>query len=203
MTEAFPLCWPAGWPRTAGADKKNGGHAFKRPGGRYGTVPWTFAAARDALVDEIWKHGPTSAVVSMNFQTGKNGPIEGKRRPEDEGVAIYFQRKGRPYVMACDRYSDAEGNMRSLALALEALRQLERHGGGVMMERAYSGFTALPAPKRPHEILGIAATASEAEIRAAWRRRIGEAHPDQGGSEAEASEINAARDAMLRARGPA
>ncbi len=196
MTEAFPLSRPDGWPRTRDIDKKHGHSSFSRPGGH-----WTFTAARDALIEEVWKHKPTSVVLSTNFEVGRAGPMAGRRRPADESIAIYFQRKGRPYVMACDRYYDAEGNMRSLALALEAMRQLERHGGGTMMERAYEGFAALPAPKRPHEILGVSATATEAEVRAAWRRRIGEVHPDRGGTQAASAEINAARDAMLK--GPA
>ena len=125
-------------------------------------------------------------------------PVDQGRRPEDQGVAIYFERNGKPYVIACDRFRDAEGNMRSMALALDAMRQLERHGGGVMMEKAFSGFIALPAPPKPHQVLGIAPDASTAEIRAAWRRQIAEHHPDQGGSEARAAELNAARDAMLK-----
>lgn len=202
MTEAYPLAWPEGWPRTPANERKNGDASFKRQvdNGRYRSgQPWTFAAARDALLDEVWKHKPTSIVLSSNFQPGKNGPQEGRRRPEDEAVAIYFQRGGRPYVMACDRFSDAEGNMRSLTLALEAMRQLERHGGGVMMERAFEGFAALPAPPKPHEILGVSAEASADEIRRAHRLRIAGAHPDAGGNHHSAAEVNAARDTMLKA----
>jgi DnaJ-domain-containing protein 1 len=89
--------------------------------------------------------------------------------------------------------------MRSLTLALEALRQLERHGGGVMLERAYQGFAALPAPPKPHEILGVAADASADEVRKAWRAKISGAHPDNGGTGA--AELNAARDDMLKRLG--
>ena len=71
-----------------------------------------------------------------------------------------------------------------------------------MMERAYEGFAALPAPKRPHEVLGITPGASAAEINAAWKARIADAHPDKGGSEAAAAEVNAARDAMLNGGRP-
>lgn len=196
MTVAYPLSWPEGWPRTPAAERKNGWTAFKRSSnGRYGSSQaWTFAAARDALLEEVWKHKPTSVTLSTNFQPGKNGPQEGRRRPEDEAVAVYFQRKGKPYVMACDRYGDAEGNMRSLALALEAMRQLERHGGGTMMERAYEGFAALPAPKSWWEILGVTQAASVAEIEAAYRFKARAAHPDSGGSTAAMAELNAARD---------
>lgn len=196
MTDAYPLAWPDGWPRTRVADRKQGWKQFKRPGGA-----WTFPAARDALIAEIWMHGPTRVVLSSNFQPGPRGPLAGKRRPDDEAIAIYFDRLGRDYAMACDRYHDAEGNMRSLTLALEAMRQLDRHGGGVMLERAFQGFLALTAPKKAHEILGVPATAGPQEIKAAWRRLIGQAHPDQGGSQAAAAELNAARDQMLKGLG--
>ena len=203
MTEAYPLIWPDGWPRTPAADQKNGDAAFKRARdtgrGYTRNMPWSFGAARDALLEEVWRHGPTSCTLSSNFQPGKNGPQEGKRRPQDQGVAVYFQRKGKPYVMACDRYQDAEGNMRSLALALDALRQLERHGGGVMMERAYEGFAALPAPRRWWEVLGVPPTADAGVVETAWRKLVAEHHPDRGGTQARIAEINAARDEAKKA----
>lgn len=205
MTEAFPLAWPPGWPRTSPADLKDGTLSFKRQKdtgrGYIAGAPWTFAEARDALIDEAWKHTKSPPVLSSNFQTGRNGPMEGKRRPHDQAVALYLLRKGKPYVMACDRYREAEGNMRSLTLALEALRTLERHGGGLMLERAFEGFVALTAGPRPWEILDVVPTASAEEIRAAWRAKIARAHPDLGGTQTQAAELNEARDAMLKGLG--
>lgn len=205
MTEAYPLAWPEGWPRTPANERQNGWVKFKRQvdNGRYRSgKPWSFAAARDALLEEIGRQGAMTCVISSNFTLDRRFlAVEGKRRPEDEGVAIYFQRNGRPIVMACDRFHDAEGNMRSLALALEALRQLERHGGGVMLERAYEGFAALPAPKRWWEVLGVAADANPQQIQAAYRERARKAHPDTGGSHAEMAELNAALDEAKRAGG--
>lgn len=202
MTQGFPLAWPPGWPRTPRADQKRGDAAFKRhvDSGRgwRDSKPWTFAQARDALLEEVWRHTASGVVISSNFPLAKGVPTEKGRRPDDEGIAVYFQRGGKPYVMVCDRYIDAEGNMRSLALALEAMRALERHGGGIMLERAYEGFAALPAPKQWWEVLGLALTAGRAEIAAAYRVRAAAAHPDRGGSEAAMAEINAARDAALR-----
>lgn len=201
MTDAYPLAWPDGWPRTASSDLKDGNGAFKRQKdtgrGYIAGVPWTFAEARDALIDEAWKHMKSPPVLSSNFQTGRNGPMEGKRRPDDQAIAIYLLRKGKPYVMACDRYRDAEGNMRSLALALEALRTLERHGGGLMLERAFEGFTALTAGPRPWEILDVVPNASADEIRAAWRDKIKACH--ERGDDARLAEVNVARDTMLKA----
>jgi curved DNA-binding protein CbpA len=48
--------------------------------------------------------------------------------------------------------------------------------------QAFTGFLALEAPKNPHEILGVRASASEEEIDAAYRRKAMMAHPDKGGS---------------------
>ena len=62
--------------------------------------------------------------------------------------------------MACDRFDNAAANMRSLGLAIEAMRQLERHGVGTMMERAFTGFVALPAPESPCDVLGLKPIAS-------------------------------------------
>lgn len=59
-------------------------------------------------------------------------------------------------------------------------------------------------PKSPFEVLQISETASDFEIRSAWRRRVREAHPDQGGSVEGFLEVQAAyrilTDPDLRAR---
>jgi hypothetical protein len=201
MTTAFPLAWPEGWPRTPVAKQIDGRYHFKKVSWHDGQrKPYTFAESRDALLAEARKLGAGGFVLSTNFQiSASTGLPRGDRRPpDDQAVAIYFTRQGKPLAMACDRYTRAEENMNSLRLALDAMRQLERHGGGLMAEKAFTGFTALPAPKRPHEILGVEATATPEEVRRAWRAKIAGAHPDQGGGHAAAAEINAARDAMLK-----
>lgn len=50
-------------------------------------------------------------------------------------------------------------------------------------------------------VLGVGPSASEAEIRAAWKRAMARAHPDQGGTEGLAIRVNAARDRLLRKTG--
>lgn len=47
-------------------------------------------------------------------------------------------------------------------------------------------------------ILGVPAGATPEAINAAWRRLMGRAHPDQGGTEGLAARLNAARDRLLK-----
>ena len=49
-------------------------------------------------------------------------------------------------------------------------------------------------------VLGVGPRATEAEIRAAWKRAMARAHPDQGGTEGLATRVNAARDRLLGRR---
>jgi hypothetical protein len=47
-------------------------------------------------------------------------------------------------------------------------------------------------------VLGVAADATVQDINAAWKRLMGRAHPDQGGTQGLASRLNAARDHLLK-----
>ncbi len=95
-------------------------------------------------------------------------------------------------VMACDRFDNAAANMRSLGLAIETMRQLERHGGGTMMEKAFTGFVALPATESPWDVLGLKPGASAEEIEKAFRQKAQFAHPDAGGSTEAMQRLNEA-----------
>jgi hypothetical protein len=144
--------------------------------------------------------GATNIVVSSNHKLDRYGvPTESKRSVGDEGVAIYFGLKGRPMAMACDRFDNAAANMRSLGLAIDAMRQLERHGGGTMMERAFAGFVALPKPNGADwwDILQVRRDATRDLIEANFRRLARDRHPDRGGSDHAMAELNRARDQAL------
>jgi len=47
-------------------------------------------------------------------------------------------------------------------------------------------------------LLGVSAAADRAEIQAAWRRLMARAHPDQGGTQGLAEQLNQARDRLLK-----
>jgi len=52
--------------------------------------------------------------------------------------------------------------------------------------------------REARSILGVSADASPETVQAAWRRVMGRAHPDQGGTEGLAARVNAARDRLLK-----
>ena len=71
-----------------------------------------------------------------------------------------------------------------------------------MLDRAFAGFTALPAPggKRSwREVLGFPAAASPDRdgIEIAYRSKAKAAHPDAGGSHDAMAELNRAREDAL------
>lgn len=204
--QAYPLTWPAGWPRTPDHLRQDSKYRFKRTG-RYSSSQspfWTFAEARDALNDELDRLGARNLVLSSNYELRLDGQPSAKAgNPLDRGIAVYFTLKGKQMVMACDMHVRAEENMRSLTLAIEAMRQLERHGGGVMMERAFTGFEALPAPgaaRSWRDVLGFHAVQlpTRTAIDAAWKDLAKKRHPDAGGSDAAMAELNEARAAALK-----
>lgn len=199
----YPLCWPIGWERTARRLSK---WPFKGA---------TFARGRDRLSRELDRLGATDCVLSTNVPLRLDGQPRGdinmgSAAIGDPGVAVYFTLKGRPMVMARDEFVGIVENITSLALAIEYLRGLHRHGGGAMMERAFSGFAALPAPGQVPDcwtILGINRTEVMQlldpldRVRAidhAFRVKARLLHPDRGGTDAQMAELNLAREAALR-----
>lgn len=194
MTQAFPLHWPDGWPRTKMPQKSK--------------FNVSFTEARDGLMDEVKRLGGRLPVLSSDLELRGDGlPYAKQRAPADKGVAIYFEYKGKQRVFACDRWDNITDNMRALQKTIEAIRGIERWGASEMMERAFAGFDALPAPDRKkdwREVLGIdpgVHPVTEDIIKDQFRRMTKKRHPDAGGSAEEMAELNAARDRALDAIG--
>lgn len=200
MTGAYPLEWPEGWPRTP-EDKRRYSSPFTT----------TFDRARRQLYDQLRMLGAKNVVISSWLplrQDGQPRSDHARYRIDDPGVAVYFTLRGRQMVMARDGFASVHDNLRSIGLAIEGLRQMERHGGAHMMDRAFEGFAALPAPgaqeRRPwREVLMIQADDDQwvakslpagELIRAemAYRHLAKKRHPDSGGSADAMAELNGA-----------
>ena len=188
----YPLTWPDGWKRTQNPGKS----AFSTG----------MDKATRGLLEEIRRLGGTLPVISSNAQYRNDGmPYARQARIDDTGVAVYFQRKGKPMVFACDNYWTVHDNIHAISKTIEALRAIERHGSSSMMERAFTGFTALPAPiaagmKRDWwHVLNVFRGATEAQITEAYRKLASQYHPDKKNGDADKmAELNAARDQALK-----
>lgn len=174
MTEAYPLMWPEGWPRT---DPYNRDNIY----GKFGHN-LTIDRSRRRLQNELRLLGARDMFLSSNLKLRKDGEPRGEQRqPDDPGVAIYFERDHQNLCMAHDRWTKVEANINALALAIEGMRQMQRHGGGQMLKRAFTGFAALPPPNWRRD-LGITNQATLADAETAYREKARTEHPDAGGT---------------------
>jgi hypothetical protein len=104
------------------------------------------------------------------------------REPNDRGAAVYFTLKGQQMCFACDRWDCVADNIQAIRKTIEALRGIERWGTGDMVQQAFNGFVALPAPPSAWKVLGVKPGASWTEINEAYREKAKKAHSDVGGS---------------------
>jgi len=197
MIEAYPLKWPDGWPRTPSHRREND----TRFGGRGGI---TVGRARDRLLDELRLLGATDIVVSSNVPIRSDGLLYAdNKRLENPGIAVYFKFKNKPLVMARDAFVSVAGNLRTLGLAIAGPRQLERHGGSFMFEKAFTSFLAIAPPdwKKPwREVFGVKPDWT-GNINELYRATARYRHPDRGGNDTLMAELNVAYEEARRELG--
>lgn len=197
----YPLQWPDGWGRTACREhgrfntKKrqySGDHSYQT------TANLTISQAVIRVTHSLEKSGvnENDVVISSNLQLRMDGyPRNGQGQPEDPGVAVYWIDGQARRCIAIDRYFRVEHNIAAIAATLEALRAIDRHGSAEIMERAYTGFDALPDPNKQKpwwQTLGVAQDAPMDDRKRAYRELASIAHPDRGGSTSQMAEINKA-----------
>lgn len=179
--EAYPLQWPAGWPRTLRTGRQRA--AFSRQSVR------PFSVVRDEILAELRLLGVKrdTVVMSTNVPIRRDGlPYANMAAPEDVGVAVYFVLAGEQKCIPSDKWDRIEDNMRAISLTINALRGLERWGAKQMMDAAFAGFAALPAggndsPDAWWTVLGVAPDADLKEVDIAFRGLLHKHHPDVGG----------------------
>jgi hypothetical protein len=182
---AYPLSWPKGWPRTE-LNRRESSSRFQRV---------TVAGALSGLREEVRRLGGKDLVLSSNYTLGNENP-------KDPAVVAYFALRERPVAIPCDRWDKVEGNVRAIALTIEAMRGMERWGAKSMIEAMFTGFTALPQQTEATcwEVLGIPQTKSEEDILIAWRRQVKKFHPDnpETGNREKFEQVDRAKDTALQ-----
>ena len=215
-TEAYPLKWPDGWPRTAAHQRKRakfgkGDRVYSSitPGASYAVKKdLTISDGAGRIAAELGTMGVREGqwLISSNLELRNDGtPRSGQRAPADPGVAVYWTRKGKQQVMAIDRYDRVADNLAAVAATLAALRAIERHGGGQILDRAFEGFTALGNPDTfdPYAVMGLKrqnAPFPRDFVNLRFREMSRIYHPDVPGtgSTVEFQRLNRARDELLK-----
>lgn len=215
MIPAYPLTWPAGWQRTQASGRIRA--RFNKGERQYSSNPGgsSWMRKRDLTISDgtqrvmaalrILGVQEGDAIISTNLQVRLDGlPRSGQAAPVDPGVAVYWDRAGdgQTKCMAIDMYDRVADNLATVAATLEAMRAIERHGGAQILDRAFTGFTALPAPGQTtarswREVLDVPADmalgAQLERARLHYRAMASARHPDKpGGSHSAMSELNAA-----------
>ncbi len=193
MMAAYPLQWPAHWPRTRWPE-------------RHPSMVRNFVRNRDEVVKQLDALGASGMIISSNLKPRLDGiPLSGQREPEDSGVAVYFTLNGQQQCIPCDKWDTAAQNLRAVALTVEALRGIERWGAQEMVNAAFRGFKALPEAiitPEPREawwqILEVDPdTADMVIISRAYKTKLHMAHPDKGGTTEEFQKVQKAYEEGL------
>jgi hypothetical protein len=190
---AFPISWPEGWPRTAAGQRKDApffssrsvkrsiGDGYYKQRGAH-----SMEDVRRSLSGELAALGARHQILSTNVKLRIDGaPYSGQAQPADPGAAVYFELKGKPVSLACDKWRRVEDNIWAICKHIEALRGQERWGVG-NVEQAFRGYMALPGIGQTSgsnwwQVLGVPINAGPDQVKDAYRLLVAKHHPDKGG----------------------
>ncbi|WP_243063223.1 hypothetical protein [Humibacter sp. RRB41] len=172
----------------------------------------------ELLDRELRMLGATNQVMLVAISPADfrlDGKPRAQAKAEHSGVILSFTTKLGDLSYPCDTFTTWTDNLRAIALALEALRKVDRYGVTSHGEQ-YRGFLALEATAIPGgfattddalAFLGKFIGLGHAEMRLiagapsrALRRAQREAHPDTGGDAAMFQRVTLA-EAKLREEG--
>jgi len=128
-----------------------------------------------------------------------DGLLRANMKPDggDPGVAVYFKRNGRDMVFACDKFIESSDNIYAIAKTIDAMRGIERWGASDMMERAFTGFAALPEKTSQswRDVLGLHVDPITIEsVEHRFKELARTYHPDLGGDADQFRQIVQARE---------
>jgi hypothetical protein len=160
------------------------------------TTDKTEAQSRREIVGEFtkWNNDKPRTIGAYDFPA-----------PEKIGAAeaiVRFELRGAGVTMRCSSQGSYRLNLRCLFYAVEAMRMNEKRGIADTIREAYA---QLPPPSNlpaksvnpfeftdPYDVLQVARGAPLAICEASYKVLINLAHPDKGGSDAQAAQLNAA-----------
>jgi len=189
---SYPLCWPYGWKRTVPGYRTRA--RFHKEWKELSIAQGTRRVLHSL---ELLGVSDYPTIVSTNILLRLDGlPRSDQRNPDDPGVAVYWRKSEKDLykVMAIDQYNRVADNLAAVAATLEAMRAIDRHGGAQILDRAFTGFLALPVPEGWREwrdILQINGEVTLALAERQYKKLRLESHPDKpSGSHEQMVDLN-------------
>lgn len=137
----------------------------------------------------------------------RDGLPRANSRPDHPGVILAVESTKGPLSFPCDKFVTWQDNLRAIALALEALRRVDRYGITPNDEQ-YTGWQQLPAApsstvsadEAERVLREVADVAPATALSAVYQRARFVTHPDRGGDRVQWDRVEAAAE-VLRAAG--
>lgn len=205
--------WPNG-PLTPWSARKRSNFSAT-----YGTT----LALLDRELEFLRASHPVLQIAIQETDLKLNGEIRAQAKPEHPGVVLAFDSKHGPLKYATDVFDRWQDNLRAIALALEALRKVDRYGVGARGEQ-YTGWRALPSGLAMPAHAGFASIEEAGRflleiaeddpgflddildpdgpdlLSGIYKQAAKHAHPDAGGSDELMARVTAARDYLQEQR---
>ena len=195
------------WPGTPTAQHQRKSATFRA----------TYLQTLDLLEDELQKLKAKEILIQAFFtreQLRNDSWPKTNAAPKDSGVIISFDSPKGPLSFPCDNFTAFDDNLRAIALALQALRAVDRYGVTKGNEQ-YKGWAQIAPPgdiPKPgdaavlfEQLSGIAAAdifKSRETMQTAYRVAVKKAHPDaQGGSNEAFLKLSRAKEALEKHHG--
>lgn len=177
------------------------------------SAPWYDTV--DRLARELNHLDAIDRVIELAFEPGarmtRSGyPYAGAPHAHP-GVILSFTSRSGPLSFPVDTFTLWQDNIRAIALALEALRKVDRYGVAPLHEQ-YRGWTSLPqATDQPMDARAAAECLklygggfvedilrSRVHGESSFRVACRVVHPDVGGTSREFQQVNQAREVLRR-----
>lgn len=191
---ASPLTWPEGWPRSKTQQSSRFGKWNK---------PVTIRKAVDLITDQLGMMNVPSwnIIISTDLELRNDGlPYSNQKEPADKGASVWWRKanegEDERKVIALDHYDRIADNLYAIGKTVEAMRGIDRWGGGAILNRTFTGFTALPPPdadNQPSWRVVLEYSGHDLnEANQIYKRLRKRYHPDTGGSAKEFHILNKA-----------
>lgn len=156
MVFKTPLNWPKGYQRTPYRKSARFGSARDNGGMRSLNMNEATRRLREELARLGVRDFDVDVLILTNLKVGVSGLPRGDQgEPSDPGVVVNWEVSGKSRNMPIDIYDRVADNIAAVAATLKAMRDIERHGGKVIQDKAMEAFDALPAPDTCWQILGL------------------------------------------------